>query len=183
MTEHHTKNAFGLKPTSFNIDGLAELSMLTMTPLPYDSDWITDWTNEYESAVFQTIVDETHALLVKLMKDYSETYEGYVYDEDAEDEEHWIDHTVTLKDFVITVGSENNGYYGAIYSIDIEMRDGWDCVDDGEVYALSANETVHEFAHALQNIINEHIEDFYEITNEATAQHFDMCEMAEEEAA
>lgn len=181
--EHHTKNAFGPKPISFNIAGLAELSMLAPTPLPYESDWITDWTAEYESAVFQTIVDETHALLVKLMKDYSETYEGYVYDEDAEDEERWIDHTVTLKDFDITVGSQNNGYYGVIYSIDIEMVDGWDCLEDEEVYALSANETVHEFAGVLEDAINKHIDDFWEICNEAIMEHIDMCEMAEEETA
>ena len=181
--EHHTKHAFGPKPVTFPIDGFAELSMLTATPLPYDSDWITDWTDEYESAVFQTIVDNTHALLVKLMKDYSETYEGCVYDEDTTDGERWIDHTVTLKDFDITVSSQNNGYYGAIYSIDIEMVDGWDCVEDEEVYALSANETVHEFAGVLQDAINKHIEDFYEIVNEASAEHFDMCEMAEEETA
>ena len=98
--KQHTRNEFGTQPvySVYGIAGLAELSMLAGTPLPYDSD--VEWhTDDFERAVFQTIVDDANALIQNLMKDYSETYEGYVYDEDCEDDERWIDHTVTLKEF------------------------------------------------------------------------------------
>lgn len=179
----HTRNEFGMTTNSFNIEGFSEISMLTATPLPYDSEWIVDWNDQYESAVFQTIVDETYKLIQELMKDYSESYEGYVYDEHAEDEERWFKHTVSLKDFVIEVSSQNNGYYGAIYSINIEMRNGWDQIGDDEVYAVTESETLQEFASALIEAINNNLDTFWEITAEAPMYHSDMCELAQEETA